>query len=104
VAVKYRTAEYCRDCHSDKYADLKPSPHGNIQCENCHGPALNHPQDPVSLTIDRKRELCIRCHALLPYPTSGRGKIRGINPKTHHPEAECVLCHYPHDPRREAHR
>jgi predicted CXXCH cytochrome family protein len=104
VSVKYRTSANCRDCHADKYADLKPSPHAKIACENCHGPALGHPVDPPTLTIDQRRALCARCHARLPYPTSGRGKIRGIDPATHHPEVECVLCHYPHDPRREAHR
>lgn len=102
VTVKYQTTEYCRDCHRDKYDDLKQSPHAHIICEDCHGPALKHPEDPPTLTIDRSRSLCIRCHAKLPYKTSGRGKIRGIDPLTHHPEAECVLCHYPHNPTREA--
>ncbi|KAF0219650.1 MAG: hypothetical protein FD174_1905 [Geobacteraceae bacterium] len=100
--VKYKTSEYCKGCHEDKYADIKGSPHGNIMCENCHGPALGHPADPPTLTIDRSRELCVRCHSYLPYKTSGRGKIRGINPETHYPEAECVMCHYPHNPKREA--
>lgn len=102
VPVKYRTAEFCRDCHRANYDDLKSSPHAGISCEDCHGPALNHPQDPPTMTIDRSRKLCIRCHARLPYKTSGRGQIRGINPETHNPEAECVLCHYPHNPTREA--
>jgi hypothetical protein len=101
VKVKYRTAEYCKDCHRDKYDDLQRSPHAAIICENCHGPNLNHPDDPRTLTIDRSRELCARCHFFLPYKTSGRGSIKGINPATHHPEAECVLCHYPHNPKRE---
>ena len=104
VKVKYRTVAYCKDCHPDKYDDLRQSPHTNIMCENCHGPALAHPKDPPTLTIDRRRELCIRCHSRLPYKTSGRGAIRGINPVTHYPEAECVMCHYPHNPKREAKR
>ena len=104
VQVKYKTMEYCKDCHEDKYNDLRQSPHAAIQCENCHGPALGHPDDPATLTIDRHRDLCIRCHASLPYKASGRGAIRGINPETHHPEAECVLCHYPHNPKLEAKR
>lgn len=101
VKVKYRTAEHCKSCHADKYADIKASPHANISCENCHGPNLNHPEDPPGLTIDRSRALCGRCHYLLPYQTSQRGHIKGINLATHHPEAECVLCHYPHNPKRE---
>lgn len=101
VPVKYRTAQYCKNCHLDKYQEIAGSPHAKINCENCHGPALGHPDDPKSLTIDRSRALCARCHLRLEYPTSGRGKIRGINPATHHPELQCVTCHWPHDPRKE---
>ena len=104
VKVKYKTAEFCKECHQDKYAELKSSPHASIMCENCHGPALDHPDDPPTLTIDRRRELCLRCHALLPYKTSGRSVIPGIDPTTHNPEAECTLCHYPHNPKREVKR
>jgi len=101
VKVKYQGAAVCRDCHADKYADIKDSPHGAISCENCHGPNLDHPKDPPTLIYDRRRELCLRCHARLPYAASGRGRIKGIDPATHNPEAECVLCHYPHNPKRE---
>ena len=103
VKVKYRTSAYCKECHKEKYDEIKTSPHANINCENCHGPALGHPDDPKSLTINRARELCARCHFRLEYPTSGRGKIRGIDPKTHNPELECVTCHWPHDPRKAGH-
>lgn len=104
VKVKYRTGESCKSCHQDKYDDIKSSPHATISCENCHGPSLGHPEDPPTLKIDRSRELCVRCHYYLPYKTSQRGKIKGINHLTHHPEAECVLCHYPHNPKREVRR
>jgi len=99
VTVKYKTASYCTGCHADKAKGLSGSPHGTINCENCHGPARNHPEDPPSLTIDRSRQLCLRCHVHLSYPTSNRSRIRGINPDTHHPEAECAMCHDPHHPR-----
>jgi predicted CXXCH cytochrome family protein len=102
VRVKYRTVAYCKNCHLDKFDELQLSPHAHIMCENCHGPGGNHPADPPTLTIDRRRALCIRCHARLPYQASGRNAIRGINPSTHYPEAECVMCHYPHNPKREA--
>lgn len=102
VTAKYRGTLYCAGCHKDKYADIKDSPHGRIQCENCHGPALKHPDDPKSLTVDRSRTLCLRCHFRLNYAAGDRGAIRGINPQTHHPQADCVLCHYPHNPLRPA--
>jgi hypothetical protein len=100
MKVRYKGTAVCRECHQDKYNDIVNSPHGRIGCENCHGPNLDHPKDPPTLTFDRRRELCLRCHALLPYAASGRGRIKGIDPATHNPEAECVLCHYPHNPKR----
>jgi len=100
--VKYKfDNEYCKDCHSDKYDSLMQSPHAIIQCENCHGPALDHPTDPQKLTIDRSRGLCIRCHASLKYPQSNRSNIRGIDPDKHNAEIECSTCHNPHKPSLE---
>lgn len=102
VTVKYQGAEYCKDCHSDKYESLMTTPHAIIQCENCHGPAIGHPEDPPKLSIDKSRGLCLRCHALLPYPSSGRANIRGFaDPESHNPGVDCVSCHNPHKPSLE---
>lgn len=99
VKVKYNFSnEFCKDCHSDKYNSLMQSPHAIIKCENCHGPALDHPLNPAKLQIDRSRQQCLRCHSHLPYPTSNRANIRGINPDKHNPEIECSMCHNPHKP------
>ncbi len=75
--------------------------HGTIACQNCHGPALDHPEEPEALTIDRSRETCLRCHTALPYTTSERKRIPGIINEEHNPGEECVLCHNPHNPRLE---
>lgn len=99
--VKYRTRQYCKDCHSDKYDTIMSSKHRIIQCENCHGPAIDHPENPPKLVINKKRSLCIRCHTYLPYPTSQRAKIKGIDPKKHNTGMECVTCHNPHKPDME---
>ena len=99
--VKYRTREYCKDCHSDKYKSIMASKHRIIQCENCHGPAIDHPENPPKLTIDRSRALCKRCHTYLPYPTSKRATIKGIDPTKHNPDMECSSCHNPHKPDME---
>ncbi len=96
--VKYQGKEYCKDCHSDKYDKINKTPHKIIQCENCHGPAIDHPADPEKLTIDKSRALCLRCHYPLPYPTSGRSKIKSIDPDNHNPGIECADCHNPHNP------
>ena len=99
ATVRYTTAARCPECHRDKYEEIKISPHRMIGCENCHGPGLDHPRDPVGYTIDRSRALCLRCHAALPYPGTIRGAIRGINLAEHYPPAECVMCHVPHNPK-----
>jgi predicted CXXCH cytochrome family protein len=101
VKVKYQGSDYCKNCHPDKSESIAMTPHAIIQCENCHGPAIDHPSDPPKLTIDKSRALCLRCHFPLPYPTSGRANIRGIDPDTHNPDIECVMCHNPHKPSLE---
>lgn len=103
--VKYQGREFCKDCHADKYDSIAKTPHRIIQCENCHGPAATadgvvhyDPDKLPKLPIDRSKEQCLRCHYPLPYPTSGRALIRGVDPAAHHPDAACVLCHNPHNP------
>ena len=98
VKVKYQGREYCSTCHADKLDKINKTPHSIIQCENCHGPAFDHPNDPPKLVIDRTREHCLRCHAKLPYPSSGRSKIRGVDNDSHNPGMDCSGCHNPHSP------
>jgi len=99
VSVKYKTSEPCKECHEKNYSDIKQSPHADISCENCHGPLLNHPDDPRGLPVDRSRQLCLRCHLKLPYKASDRGSLKGIDPDKHNVGAECVMCHVPHNPK-----
>jgi len=102
VGVKYKGKEICKECHEDKCTDNASAKHSRLECENCHGPAMNHPEDPAKLVIDRSRDLCLRCHASLPYPNNPRGRIPGIDPVTHNPGQECSACHNPHKPNLEA--
>ncbi|NOZ24982.1 MAG: cytochrome C [Nitrospirae bacterium] len=99
--VKYKTRKYCKDCHPDKYEPIMSSKHRIIQCENCHGPAVDHPEDPPKLVVDKSRSLCIRCHARLLYPRTERAKIKGIDPEEHNAGMECSMCHNPHKPDME---
>jgi hypothetical protein len=100
-SIKYRDKEICKSCHPTQNTKIATSPHRNMQCENCHGPAVDHPITPAKLAIDRTRGLCLRCHSILPYPQSDRSKIRGINPKQHNHNEMCVSCHDPHTPSLE---
>lgn len=99
--AKYKSTSYCNECHDDKVASISVSPHAMLPCENCHGPALNHPENPEKLPIDRSRDLCIRCHSALYMPSSGRNDIPGIDPKMHNPDTACSECHNPHNPSLE---
>lgn len=98
VKVKFKGREYCKDCHSEQYDLIATTPHVMINCENCHGPALDHPQQPAKLDKNTDRALCLRCHAALPYKGSGRMNVRGIEDDKHNPGAKCVDCHNPHKP------
>jgi hypothetical protein len=98
IKVKYLSKEYCKECHEDQYESNMASKHNIIQCENCHGAAIDHPEDPEMLVIDTSRKLCIRCHSYLPYPDNPRGDINGIDPEEHNVDEECVMCHDPHEP------
>lgn len=99
--AKYQDSEYCSGCHDDKTTSLGMSQHAMIPCENCHGAAFGHPEDPERLTIDRSRDLCLRCHSHLIMPSSGRNDIPGIDPQTHNAGIECSECHNPHNPSLE---
>lgn len=96
IPVKYKGRHFCKDCHDVQTGELAAAAHGAIECENCHGPALGHPEDPPKLVVDRERPLCLRCHAYLPYPTSDRVKLKSIDPALHNPGLACVTCHNPH--------
>jgi hypothetical protein len=96
--LKYKDRAYCNECHEDKFQENQASAHGIVQCENCHGAALDHPDDPEALEIDRSRDLCLRCHTALAYPGSQRNDIPGIDPEMHNTDDKCSECHNPHNP------
>jgi predicted CXXCH cytochrome family protein len=99
--AKYKGGSYCKECHDDKVKGWEAAGHAIIPCENCHGAAFGHPDQPAKLTIDRSRALCIRCHSKLVMPSSGRNDIPGIDPEQHNAKSECVECHNPHNPSLE---
>jgi DnaJ-class molecular chaperone len=100
--VKYQGRESCVECHEENVTALNASPHAPIECENCHGPAIGHPDDIEYLPIERAREHCLRCHGSLDYPHSARADLPNVSGAKHKRRRECVKCHYPHDPREDA--
>lgn len=96
--VKYQGRDTCTECHRDNVRTVRRSPHRNIECENCHGPAAGHPDDVEFLPRNTERTLCLRCHASLEYPNAARIQIPPINNRLHFRRQECVECHNPHNP------
>lgn len=104
VRVKYRGRERCARCHEENMAALTSSKHARMECENCHGPGVGHPRKIEKLPIDASREHCLRCHQYLPYPSSQRAALPGIDGKRHKKRHECRKCHDPHHPDLEDRR
>lgn len=118
--VKYKsgTAQLkydCGTCHTTGYRpeghqDDRPGIVGTwaepgVRCEECHGPASLHVQNPqgVEMKVDRDAEACGKCHR--------RDAVEEVNAKDgfieHHEQYEelfqskhavidCVQCHNPH--------
>lgn len=98
---RFRDSNYCAECHQEKSDRLAGGQHAMIPCENCHGAAFDHPEQPPKLVLDRSRELCLRCHSRLYMPSSDRSTIPGIDPEQHNGGSPCVDCHNPHRPSLE---
>lgn len=100
--VKYQGTDTCVECHKDNARTHRRAPHKRVQCENCHGPAGNHPDDVEYLPLNKERGMCLRCHADLGYPEStARSNLPAIVDRHHKRKRECVSCHNPHDPRED---
>lgn len=103
--VKYQGSDYCYDCHNEQHKKITASLHAKIQCENCHGAAIDHPDNPQKLAVDKSRELCHRCHSYLAYrPLEYKElekktiRLKMIKPDEHFPDEnmQCISCHDPH--------
>jgi len=97
--VKYQGRDSCRECHTDNYRSVRRSSHKQLECENCHGPAYNHPDQVALLPRNTDRSLCLRCHAFLDYPNNVRNEMPQVDAAEHHPGQPCAECHNPHNPR-----
>ena len=96
--VKYQGEASCVGCHDDNVEANNSSSHAKIQCENCHGAAIGHPDDIEKLPIDDSRELCLRCHQDFGYPHSARSVIPAVDGAKHKRNRACAKCHDPHKP------
>lgn len=87
----------CRECHSEEYETKTAGYHKGLACETCHGPSVEHAENPMSVKpyAPRDRKFCPVCHA---YDRSRPTGFPQINPATHNVGLACITCHNPHDP------
>lgn len=96
-AMIYSTKEACFECHDDIQEILENDVHAGLSCLTCHGPGLQHVENPAADNIGKEsgREFCGRCHHL----NAARpiDVVFQVDIKTHHTEeADCIDCHNPH--------
>lgn len=93
----YAGQEVCADCHQEIIDKKTGSYHKGVSCEVCHGPALEHTEDPGEhpLPAPRERGFCPLCHSYNPSRPTGFPQIVTA---IHNPGKACITCHDPHDP------
>lgn len=96
--IKYAGHVICNDCHDDVVELKTEGYHKNVSCEVCHGPAVNHTEEPGDFVLKapRERGYCPLCHEYLPSRPTGFPQIVTAS---HNPMKPCISCHDPHDPR-----
>lgn len=102
VPRHYAGEAACKKCHPQQASDKAKSSHRNISCESCHGALLGHAENPKSDNKPRRpkeaevRAFCGNCHGKSP---SRPAKFPQIDLGEHNPDAPCIMCHQPHQPK-----
>ncbi len=97
LPLVYSESSACKDCHALHFKDWSENQHKGVNCETCHGPALNHVESPTAIKpiAETSKELCRRCHAFMASRPSG---FPQVDFETHNPGKKCRSCHNPHIP------
>jgi predicted CXXCH cytochrome family protein len=93
--LRYADPAECSSCHETNYVKWQQSSHGNVLCENCHGPGVAHIEENVKLSVNTSPELCLQCHG---QAVGRRADFPQIDPAAHAGGQQCVTCHDPHSP------
>jgi predicted CXXCH cytochrome family protein len=109
-------ASYCNDCHSVSangnhavapagYTKVADSAYHDVQCENCHGPGLNHVENPTAGTVPLASAnvdtglvyTCAACHTGVhePFVDQWKQSAHGSGPAWSHAASNvaCQPCH-----------
>jgi len=95
--TKYAPRGACADCHDAEFAANKAGPHSVISCQTCHGPAVEHVNDPSTSNITKPTVLktCVRCHEA----NKARPKrFPQVQIPDHNDGKTCNKCHNVHNP------
>ena len=98
LELVHASKQDCYDCHDDIREMLENDVHAGLSCLICHGPGLEHVENPETDNIQKNsgREFCGRCHD----QNAARSAevVCQVDIKTHNPEIEdCIDCHNPHE-------
>jgi len=91
-----QTANYCKDCHTERHAQWSASSHKSVTCEVCHGAALKHPQNGKLPIPKDAAKLCTLCHEAMPERPRTQPQIQVA---AHSGGQQCTVCHNPHSPK-----
>ncbi len=98
LPLRYAGQQDCVVCHEDRVKEKGKGAHKKMSCESCHGAAKAHVDAPADVKPPRpatSRDYCGRCHS---YNISRPKSFPQVKLDTHNTDAECTMCHDPHDP------
>ncbi len=98
LPIAYAGKEVCAGCHENIVKEKAKARHAKIACETCHGPAVKHTEDPMSVKPNKPkgRDFCGTCHS----KNAARPKnIPQVNLDEHNAGMDCYLCHKAHNPK-----
>lgn len=94
----HASKEDCFACHDDIQAVVENDSHAGLSCLICHGPGLEHVDNPEAGNILKNsgRDFCGKCHQI--NAARSTDIIFQVDINTHHTEKEnCIECHNPHE-------
>jgi cytochrome c553 len=95
----FRGAANCQTCHSERYSTWSNGSHGKVQCEVCHGPDRDHPDNGKTLIAADSIRLCTVCHLAMPARPAAQSQIvLAEHPSPGEAMQQCHTCHDPHSP------